>query len=177
VLDVVARDLARSYARGTEKKVGAYLATLGGAGTPLVPGEEVAGFYDVAAAVFNSVGILPDVAVMSPDVWAKLGGLTATDGRPVFPVLSPSNAAGDSSGGVSSFAMNLLGLRPVVGWSLPVGTLAVAASEFIETYEAHQTTMRAEEPTILGLAMGIGGAVAAVLTHPGAWAKLTLAAD
>ena len=160
VLDVVIRDLRRAYDRGSEIAVTARFVTAGSApaAATLTDGDEVADLYVLAADMFSTLGVLPDRLILSPDMWAHFGGLVATDGRPVFPSMGQMNAAG-SSAGVSSFDLNILGLRPVVTWALAEGSAYLASSQFVESYEAHVVSMRADEPTILGVALGIGGAV------------------
>jgi len=177
VLDAVGADLARAYARGTETVAAAAITAAGGVAVPIaadgIDAAEV--LYDAAATIYSAVGELPDRLVVSPDVWATIGGWADDSGRPLFPVLGPQNAAGTSEG-VTAFGMNVLGLSVVVSWALAPGTMRLASSSFVESYEAHRMNMRADEPTVLGVSLGIGGSAALAVLAAGAVQSLTISA-
>jgi len=177
VLDVVAADLARAYARGTEAVAATAITAAGGVAAPILAdgSDATSVLYDTAALIYAGTGVLPDTLCVAPDVWAVIGGWNADDGRSLFPVLGPSNAAGTAEG-VSSFGMNVLGLRVVVSWALPVGTIRLAASPFVESYEAHRMSMRADEPSVMGVSLGIGGSAALTVLDADAVAALTISA-
>lgn len=177
VLDVAAADLLRAYARGTEKVAATSLSagTYANVAVDNQGGNLEEGLYAAAATIYGAVGVLPDTLVVSPDVWARLGGFVAADGRSLFPVLSPSNSGGTSDG-VTAFSMNVLGLRVVVSWALAAGKGFLCASPFVETYEGHQMSLRADEPTLLGVSMGVGGAAGLIVLDAGAVNTITIAA-
>lgn len=177
VLDVAAADLLRAYARGTEKVAATALAagTYGDIAVAADGADLEAGLYDGAAAIYGAVGVLPDTLVVAPDVWARLGGFVAADGRSLFPVLNPSNSGGTSDG-VTAFSMNVLGLRVIVSWALAAGDAYLAASPFVETYEGHQMSLRADEPTLMGVSLGVGGAAGLIVLDAGAVNTITIAA-
>lgn len=166
VLDVVAADLARAYARGAEKVAATAIQAAGGTPTDIST-DVSAGLYTAAAGIYAAVGVLPDTLAVAPDVWAALGGAAAEDGRPLFPVIGPSNTGGTADG-ATSFSMNILGLRVIVSWALQPGACRLIASEFVESYETARVSMRTDEATILGVALGLGGAVATKVLVGGA---------
>jgi HK97 family phage major capsid protein len=49
---------------------------------------------DAAAAMLGTLGRLPDVAVISADVWATFAKARDSTGRPLYPTIGPVNAAG-----------------------------------------------------------------------------------
>lgn len=160
VLGLLANDLARAYLHGFEALTVSKLASLA-TGTPVTiagdGSDAEAKIMSAAAAIYAQTYTLPDLLIMAPDVWAEFGSWKATDGRLLFPYLGPTNASG-STDGVTSFGFNVLGLRPVVTWSLPAGKAYLASREWVEVYEAGRVDMRVDEPTVLGIALGIGGA-------------------
>lgn len=108
---------------------------------------------------------------MSPDIWALLGSHVDENKRPLFPVLSPSNALGsvrptDPSGG------DFGGLRIVVGGKLPAGTLIVGVSEAVEVYEDLRGMLQAVEPSVLGTQIATYGYLATYPAQPGELAPL-----
>ena len=174
LLNIVTADLVRAYARGTEKVAAAALTAAGGTPASIAKGEEVADLYTYAAAMYGTVGVLPDVLAVAPDVWAHLGGILASDGRPLFPVMGPSNAAGEAAG-AAAFAMNALGLRVIVSYGLGTGVARLVASPLVESYEAHRVSMQAQAPTVVGYEFAIGGAAATTVLVAGAVKALTFA--
>lgn len=166
VLQLLVNDLARAYLHGFEAATTTSLAALA-TGTPIAIAADGADAEDVlagaAAAIYDETYTMPDLLVMASDVWAKFVGFKGTDGRSLFPFLGPSNASGSNADGITGFGLNVLGLRPVVSWSLPPGDAYLASRQWFEVYESSRVDMRADEPTVLGIALGIGGAA-------GAWA-------
>lgn len=174
VLGVVGQDLADAYARGTEQIAATALAAVD-AGPTDISADIEAGLYAAAGAIYAACGELPDTLFVGTAAWTALGSLKATDGRPAFPVLAPANASGTSAG-VTSFALNVLGLRVVVSWALPASGAYLAATSKVEAYETPRINMQAEEPTVLGMAIGIGGGIAVAPLTPGAVSNLDVIA-
>lgn len=161
VYSIVARDLVRAYLRGFETKAlfGLESADYTGRTSIIAQATFVQSLYDAAADIYlNNFG-QPDLFVMAPDVWAKIGGFADSDGRPIFPYAGQMNAPG-SSAGVQQFGLNVLGLRPVVTRTLTAGTAYLAASDSYEVYESSRVNLGpVQDPTVLGTAWAIGGAV------------------
>lgn len=170
VLSVVGEELADAYARGTETIAATALAAVDAAAGDISADIE-AGLYAAAGGIYAAVGELPNVLFCGTNAWGTLGSLKATDGRPAFPVLGATNASGTSDG-AAAFGMNVLGLRVVVSWALPPDGAYLAATRFVEAYETPRITMQAQEPTVLGMGIGIAGGIAVAAIHAGAVASL-----
>jgi hypothetical protein len=160
ILDVAVRDLGRAYSRGTEKVAATAIASIDSSPTSVAADALEAALYAAAAAMYGSIGEMPDRLWVAPDVWGFIANAKDADKRPLYPRLSPSNAGGSNSGGVRMFGIEVAGLPVTVSWALTAGFAAIGSSAVIEGYENHRVQMRADEPTILGTAVGIGGAVA-----------------
>lgn len=162
VLNLVANDLVRAYLHGFEAAtVAALIAQATGTPVTIAAGgaDAVDKLAGAAAAIYQQTYTMPDTLVCAPDVWAKFTSYKGTDGRPLFPTLGPVNAPGQNSAGVTSISgLSVLGLRPVVSWSVAAGKAYLASSQWVEVYESSRIDMRVDEPLILGVALGIGGA-------------------
>lgn len=162
VYQLVGRDLVRAYLRGFEAKVvtdlqgGSYTAA-----QVAVDGSDAVEVLSTAAAgIAGAVQEMPDLFLMAPDVWAKFVGFTATDGRALFPSLSPANASGANTGGLNSMGLSVLGLNVVVAPTLTAGKAYLANKSVFEVYESSRINMGpVSQPTTLGTAWAIGGAV------------------
>jgi uncharacterized protein len=178
MLDAAIGDMAGQYALATEKEVvdrlaAASLASSGIARrtTNLATAKEVIENLYLSAAEIGKVGnYLPNVAVVSPEVWAKLGGLVDSQNRPVFPQISPLNGIGNLPGGVTSFNGNPLGLNLIV--SNQVDQQAVGnkkANEYVwlmnsrgvEVYEQFKGFLRDESVGTLAVTIAVRGYFAA----------------
>lgn len=175
MLDQAIIDLAGQYALRTEK---ATVDTIAAAAvkaqetiTDLDDGEDIVAKLFVAAAAISSVGnYLPNVAIVAPAVWAKLGAALDSDGRPLFPMMGPINAPGALNNGVTAWNGNILGLTLIV--SNQVGEQAVGnkkANEYIwlantrgiECYEQQKGFISLENPQNLSLQIAVRGYFAA----------------
>ncbi len=77
------------------------------------PADWVAFVYNAAAKILtNSDGNLPNVLMVGTDYWKKLGALTDSTGRPLFPNAGAMNAFGQQD--AASFNGNAFGLQVVV---------------------------------------------------------------
>jgi hypothetical protein len=161
VLDVLAQQLVASYRRGCEVYVktaieGATYPTaiaVAAGGTDLVKQLHVA-----ASAVYMDTGGMPDVWLVSNTVWAQIGGYSATDGRQLFPYLSPMNTAG-TSGGVTDFTLNPLGLRVAVSHLATSTSSFLFNSDAIPTWESARVDYSIYAPTVLSYQAGYIGHV------------------
>jgi HK97 family phage prohead protease len=176
VLDVAVRDLGRAYARGSEKVAATALEAIDATATAVTADALEAGLYAAAATMYGSIGELPDRLWVATDVWGFLATAKAADGRALYPRLNPTNATGDNPGGVRMFDIEVAGLRAAVSWALGAGVAVLGSSGVIEAYEGHRVQMRQEEATILGVAVGVGGAVALGALDPAGAAKFTVTA-
>jgi HK97 family phage prohead protease len=162
ILDVAIRDLGRAYSRGSEKNAAtALLAIDKTAQKPSAAADKVEdALYADAAAMYGAIGEMPDRLWVAPDAWGFLATAKDKDGRPLYPRINPVNSGGDNPGGVRMFDIVIAGLPVTVSWALTAGVAVLGSSAVIECYENHRVSMRADEPTILGTAVGVGGAIA-----------------
>jgi HK97 family phage major capsid protein len=166
ILDLVISDLGDEYAIATEAAVSGLLAAVTQTSQLVAAptAAQVATFIAQAAAkVYAGGATMPDRIWASVDMWALLVGMTATDGRPAFPLIGATNAAG-SMGTVTSFSGSILGLPLVVGPALPASTLIVGSSKYAEAYEDRKGAVRSFEVSVLGWDIAYYGyAVGAIL--------------
>lgn len=178
VLNLAVQDLVRAYLHGFENRTVSDIASLA-TGTPITIAADgtdaVAQLAAAAQAIYEQTYSHPDVLVVSPAIWAKFVGFEGGDGRPLFPFLGPTNAPGQNTAGITDFGLNVLGVRPVVSWSLAPTQAFLASSRFVEVYESSRIDMRVDEPTILGVALGIGGAQGTWLANGKAVVPVTVA--
>jgi HK97 family phage major capsid protein len=172
-LNAITDDLADQYAIQTEALACAVIEAAGDVTPDVVSSADtfIADLYTAAAQVYAGCGRLPDTVYASVDVWALLGGLVDTTGRPLFGNLSPSNSPG-TYGGITSFAGSPLNARLVVSPAFTTETLIVAASQFAEVYEDRRGALRVVEPKLLGWEIAYYGYFASLATIPEAFVNV-----
>ena len=140
ILALVLDDMARIYANQTDDV--AADALVAGATTTRVlsaanlsdPGKWVEWVYGASSTILTSSnGNLPTHLFVAPDVWAKLGQLVDTAGRPLFPQVGPMNAYGAMTPGSDSAVA--FGLRVVVDRNFASGTAIVGDPSGFEIFE------------------------------------------
>jgi HK97 family phage prohead protease len=176
MLDAAVNDMAGQYALATEKET---VDTMVAACTPgnnvvttdLTDPEEVIGDMYIAAAAIAAVGnYLPNAAIVSPGVWAKLGSLVDLQGRPVFPQVAPLSGIGTIPGGVTSYNGNPLGVNLIVSNQITdqaIGTqdaddyVWLLNTRGVEVYEMYKGFLRDESVGTLGVTLAVRGYFAA----------------
>ncbi len=181
VLDVLAQQMVASYNRGFEAVAKAYIegATYPTALAVASGGTDfVSQLYIGAGAIYQDSGALPDVLLVSNSAWAKIGGYKASDGRQLFPYLTPMNASG-TDGGVTEFSLNPLGLRVVVSHLANAASVFLYNSRALFAWEGDQAQYAINAPTVLSYQAGYIGhaAIKSVVTGAttNAGRKFTLA--
>jgi len=172
-LNAITDDLADQYALQTEALACAVIEAAGDVTTDITSSQEtfIADLYEAAAAVYAGCGRLPDTVYASVDVWALLGGMVDTTGRPLFGNLSPSNSPGTYSG-ITAFGGAPLNAKLVVSPQFTTQTLIVAASQFAEVYEDRRGALRVVEPKLLGWEIAYYGYFASIATIPEAFVNV-----
>lgn len=160
-MDAIVTQLAGRYAYSTERAaVSAMSAST--SKVPLAAGatsaEVIEAIYAAAALAFEKTGQLPTHLAVGPLGWARLGGLSSTQGTPTFPFLNPVNAQG-SMGGPTSFAGNPVGLQLVVTPGITDDTMWVTNSLGLEIYEQVVGQLSVVEPSVLGIQVAYAGYV------------------
>lgn len=175
MLDQAITDLAGQYAIRTEKEtvdtIAAGTVKAQETVTDLTDGEEIVEkLYEAAAAIAAVGNYLPNVAVVAPAVWAKLGAAADSDGRPLFPVLGPTNAPGALASGATAWNGNILGLTLIVSNQVDqqdVGNkeakdyIWLANTRGVEVYEMQKGFVSLENPANLSLQIAVRGYFAA----------------
>jgi hypothetical protein len=169
ILQLVFDDFATVYAITTcGVACSDFLASIPGPPTPVVAltGESLTqALYEGAANALDSGGGLPDTLWVSPDSWAKMGGMFNANGSAAFPSLSLTNQGG-----------NPLGLRLVVDQHFPANTMVAGPSRLAEWYEDIDGLMQVGEPDVLGQLVGYAGFAAFLNVAPDAFTSYTLPA-
>jgi hypothetical protein len=138
--------------------------------------------YDAANDVSSGRNWLPTHMFVSVDVWAQLGQLIGTDGRPVFPLLanglSGMNALGSQS--AASWNGNPLGLQLVVDSNFAAKTMIITRvgqgqGDAYEFYESIQGLLSVDTPSTLGKTMSFHGYVSTFAAISGMIRKITQA--
>jgi HK97 family phage prohead protease len=114
------RQMEYAYAKATDERVAAVLATNGtdGGNRTLTTGALAADFVaDAAVSIYtNTLGFAQNI-VVSPEQWGVLMGLVDSSNRPIFQqTINPQNAGGDLS--ATAIRGNVLGLNLRVSRSL-----------------------------------------------------------
>jgi len=160
-MDVIVNQLAGRYSYATERAAVTEMqkstskATLAaGAAADVV----LKAIYDAAGQVFNQTGQLPTTLAAGPLGWARLGGLSSTQGVPTFPFLNPVNSSGQGMS-ATSFTGNPVGLNLVVTPGITDDTFWVLNSLGLEIYEQVVGQLSVVEPSVLGIQVAYAGYV------------------
>lgn len=178
VISLVLDDMARIYANKTDD-VAADALVAGASVTAVLadadlddPAKWNAFVYNAASTILSgSNGNLPSHLFVSPDVWAYLGQLVDTAGRPLFPQAGPMNAFGAVSPG--SEAGVAFGLRVVVDRNFASGTLIVGEPSGFEIFEAQRGALSLESPSTLSRTLAWSGTFATLMIDPTKFVKRT----
>lgn len=163
---------AEAYGQQTESAAGTVVAAATAMATPAVPASPT--LADWMTAITAAAGTIYGASRRHPDtVYADVTtgytimGLVAN----VAPVFFP---AGNFS--LGSGQGNIAGLRLVISPGLPAKTVVVGASQSLLTAETagSPVELRAVEPALGGMQVGVIGAFVAKITDGGAFRKLTV---
>jgi HK97 family phage major capsid protein len=161
---------AADYAKKTDAAAGAVLAAADATPTP-VASDDLAGWMaaitGAAGEVYANTGRYANTVAANPADAYKLVGMVSAV-APVFLATGPA----DLSNGTFP---NIAGLRFVASAGLPAGTVIVGDFSALLCAETagSPVELRAVEPSIGGVEVGIIGAFACAVTDPGAFAELT----
>jgi HK97 family phage prohead protease len=104
---------------------------------------------DASIAIYENAAGRPQFILASPDMWKMLVSLFAVDGRPIVGGSAPVNNIGTSN--LPQMTANLFGLEVVVDPALPAGTLYIANSNAITTWESGGAPYRLSDEDITNL--------------------------
>jgi HK97 family phage prohead protease len=176
MLDAAIQDMAGQYALATEKEtIDTMTLAITNSQEQVItditdPEEVIADLYTAAASIASTGNYLPNALVVSPAMWAKIGALCDSTGRPVFPQTAPINGTGTLPGGVTAWNGNPLGLTLVVSNQVGLQTIGnKTATEYmwllntrgVEVYEQYKGFLRDESVGTLGVTIAVRGYFAA----------------
>jgi uncharacterized protein len=104
---------------------------------------------DASISIYQNAAGRPQFILASPDMWKMLVSLYAVDGRPIVGGSAPVNNIGSSN--LTQMTANLFGLEVVVDPALPAGTLYIANSNAITTWESGGAPYRLSDEDITNL--------------------------
>ena len=161
VLQGLLEDMSKKYALATDNAAAdALLAgtsqTTGNV-APTDPGDWVQKVYACANTILANGNYLPDHLFVSGDVFAQLGSLDDTSGRPLFPQVGPMNAFGTMNAG--SREAVVFGLRLVVDTNFAAKTTIVgaAATGAFRCYEQQKGAISIDNPSTLSRTIAFRG--------------------
>lgn len=176
VLSLILDDMGRIYANQTDDV--AADALLSGCTQsavltdPTSPAEWVSDIFAAASTILtNSNGNLPTHLFLSPNMWAYLGQLVDTAGRPLFPQVGPMNAFGTVQAGATDAVA--FGLRVVVDRNFAADTVIVGDSSGFEIFEQQKGALSLESPSTLSRTLSFHGYFSTLMIDSTKFVKLT----
>ena len=161
VLQGLLEDMGKKYALATDNAAADALfagtSQTTGNVAPTDPGDWVQKVYACANTILSSGNYLPDHLFVSGDVFAQLGSLDDTSGRPLFPQVGPMNAFGTMNAG--SREAVVFGLRLVVDTNFAAKTTIVgaAATGAFRCYEQQKGAISLDNPSTLSRTIAFRG--------------------
>jgi Caudovirus prohead serine protease len=145
-------ELMRLYAKemAVQIETDAAAAVLAGAtnATPITGATLNEAIVDASAAVFTRTFQLPTVAVLGVNLWIGMGKAEGTDGRPLFPGVSPANPVGSFS--VTTPGGQVRGLTYYVSPSMNPDSGVIGITDAFRTRLGPIGTLSADVPSKLG---------------------------
>ena len=176
ILSLILDDMARIYANTTDN-VAADALVAGITQTraltdPASPSEWVTDIFAAAQTILtNSNGNLPSHLFLAPNMWASLGLLVDTAGRPLFPQVGPMNAFGTLEAGSTDAVA--FGLRIVVDRNFADDTVIVGEPSGFEIFEQQKGALSLESPSTLSRTLSWHGYFATLMIDPTKFVQLT----
>ena len=176
VLQLILDDMGRIYANTTDNVAADNLlagVTQSAVLTdPTSPAEWVSDIFAAASTILsNSNGNLPTHLFLSPNMWAYLGQLVDTAGRPLFPQVGPMNAFGTVQAGATDAVA--FGLRVVVDRNFAADTVIVGDASGFEIFEEPRGALSLESPSTLSRTLSFHGYFATLMIDNTKFVKLT----
>lgn len=134
------------------------------------PAEWTAWLYGAAQTILSSSnGNLPTHLFLSPDIWAALGVLEDTAGRPLFPAVGPMNAYGAMTPG--STAGSAFGLQLVVDRNFAADTLILGHPDGFEIFEDQRGALSITNPDTISRTISWHGYFATLMIDSAKFVK------
>ena len=176
VLSLVLDDMSRIYANTTDN-VAADALLAGQTQTqaltdPTDPAEWVSDIYAAASTILtNSNGGYATHLFLAPNMWAALGQLVDSTGRPLFPQVGPMNAFGAVSPVAGTG--NAFGLTVVVDRNFAADTVIVGDPTGFEIFEQQKGAISVEVPSTLSRTIAWRGYFATLMIDPTKFVSIT----
>jgi len=176
VLNLVLDDMGRIYANTTDN-VAADALLAGQTQTqvltdPTSPSEWVSDIYAAASTILtNSNGGYATHLFLAPNMWAALGQLVDSTGRPLFPQVGPMNAFGAVSPVAGTG--NAFGLTVVVDRNFAADTVIVGDPTGFEIFEQQKGAISVEVPSTLSRTIAWRGYFATLMIDPTKFVSIT----
>jgi HK97 family phage prohead protease/HK97 family phage major capsid protein len=171
-------DMARVYAFETDE----YAATQLLAGCsqsavltdPTSPSEWVSDIYDATSTILtNSNGNLPTHLFLSPNMFAYLGKLVDTTGRPLLAPTMPMNAFGSQVPTGANGVGEAFGLRVVVDRGFAADTVIIGDPSGYQIWEQQKGAISIDVPSNLSRTIAFRGYFATKMVDATKFVKLT----
>lgn len=117
----------------------------------------IAALYNAAVAVWQATDMLPTWIAYGPLGWARLGKLTDTTGRPIFPFIGAQNAIG--TGGLDGGGFGM-GLQPILTPGITNYDIWVGNEAGFEAYSYPFPVLEAVEPSVFGRQIAVAEGLA-----------------
>ena len=176
VLNLVLDDMGRIYANTTDN-VAADALLAGQTQTqvltdPTSPSEWVSDIYAAASTILsNSNGGYATHLFLAPNMWAALGQLVDSTGRPLFPQVGPMNAFGAVSPVAGTG--NAFGLTVVVDRNFAADTVIIGDPSGFEIFEQQKGAISVEVPSTLSRTIAWRGYFATLMIDPTKFVSIT----
>lgn len=169
-------DMARVYGNATDNVAAdALLAGVTQSAIltdPTSASEWVSDIYDAASTILtNSNGGYASHLFLSPNMWAALGKLVDSTGRPLFPQVGPMNAMGQVS--PAATGGNAFGLQVVVDRNFAADTVIVGDPSGFEIYEQVKGALSVDVPSTMSRTIAFRGYFATLMIDATKFVKLT----
>lgn len=171
-------DMARVYAYETDNYAADQL--LAGCSQsavltdPTSPSEWVSDIYDATSTILtNSNGNLPTHLFLSPNMFAYLGKLVDTTGRPLLAPTMPMNAFGSQVPGGANGVGEAFGLRVVVDRGFAADTVIIGDPSGYQIWEQQKGAIAIDAPSTLSRTIAFRGYFATKMVDATKFVKLT----
>ena len=178
VLSLILDDMARIYAVTTDNVAADNL--LAGCSQsavltdPTSPSEWISDIYDAASTILNnSLGNLPTHLFLSPNMFAALGKLVDTTGRPLLAPTMPMNAFGQQVPGGANGVGQAFGLSVIVDRNFAADTVIVGDPSGFEIFEQQKGAISIDNPSTISRTIAWRGYFATLMIDATKFVKLT----
>lgn len=178
ILSLILDDMARIYATTTDDVAAdALLAGCSQSAVltdPTSPAEWISDIYDAASTILtNSLGNLPTHLFLAPNMFAALGKLVDSTGRPLLAPTMPMNAFGSQVPGGANNAGQAFGLQVIVDRNFATDTVIVGDPSGFEIFEQQKGAISIDNPSTISRTIAWRGYFATLMIDATKFVKLT----